>query len=181
MEIDELKSAWNQVSTPEKTNEEIKLMLSENRHPVLKGIRRQAAIEIAGWSVFLVCCYSMFDGVNKPLWVNIMLALSVIWAILHNLMGYRFAKYLINGNTIKESLMNYLSNVKLYARVSVSSRIFFAAGLLLFFTYNIHFNSSKYLSLGIIILIFTIQIALLYRLWVSRLNKLNEAVLGFSS
>lgn len=181
MEINELKSGWDQVSTPEKTNEEIKLMLSENRHPVLKGIRRQAAIEIAGWSVFLACAYSMFDGAEKPLWVNILLAVSVIWPVLHNLMGYRFAKYLVNGTNIQASLMNYLSNVKGYALVSVMSRILFAAGLLLFLTYNIHFNPSKYLSLGFIVLIFTAQVGLLYRLWITRLTKLNKAVLGFSS
>ena len=181
MEIDELKSVWNEASTPDKTNEEIKLMLSENRHPVLKGIRRQAAIEIAGWSVFLVCAYSVFDGVNKPLWVNILLALSVVWAILHNLMAYRFAKYLVKGNNIKTSLLNYLSNVKLYARISVTSRVLFAAGLLLFFTYNIHFNTSKYCSLAFIVLIFAAQVRLLYRLWHQRLVKLNKAVLGFSS
>ena len=46
MNSDELKSAWKGIAPPAKTNEEIKLMLQENRHPVLKGIRKQFTIEL---------------------------------------------------------------------------------------------------------------------------------------
>lgn len=173
MEIDELKTVWNTVETPVKTTEEIKLMLQENKHPVLKGIRKQAIIEVIGWSIFLVCYYTMFDGGYKPLWVNVLLLLSVLLPLIHNLMSYRFAKYLVQGNTIRESVSNYLSNVKMYAGVSVVSRAIFASGLLLFLTYSIKFNQDKYLSLGVIVLLFLVQLALLGNLWLKRLKKLN--------
>lgn len=176
MEFNELKTAWNEVEIPAKTTEEIKLMLQENRHPVLKGIRKQVIMELIGWSVFLVCYYTMFDGGHKPLWVNALLVLSVLFPLIHNLMSYGFAKYLIKGNTIRESVSNYLSNVKMYAGVSVISRLVFASGLLLFLTYGIQFNEAKYISLGAIILLFLVQLGLLVNLWIKRLNKLNAIV-----
>lgn len=181
MEIDDLKLAWDKAPMPEKTAEEIKLMLSENRHPVLKGIRKQAAIEIAGWFVFLLCYYTMFDGGNKPLWLNMILVSAVLWPLIHNLMGYRFEKYLVKGNNIRESLINYLANVKVYAWVSIISRVLFAVGLLLFFTYGIKFNAAKYLSLAIIVLLFIVQLALLGNLWVKRLNKLQTTLADFKA
>jgi len=176
MKIDELKTAWNEIETPAKSAEEIKLMLQENRHPVLKGIRKQVIIELIGWSVFLACYYSMFDGGNKPLWMNVLLVVCVLFPLIHNLMSYGFTKYLIKGDTIRESVNNYLSNVKIYAGVSVISRALFASGLLLFLTYGIKFNEAKYFSLGVIVLLFLVQLGLLVNLWIKRLNKLNAIV-----
>lgn len=179
MELDELKYAWDTIKTPVKSTDDIKLMLSENRHPVLKKIRKQLTIEIVGWSVFLICYYTMFDGNHKPIWINITLIVSVLLPLIHNLMGYRFAKYLVNGVTIRESLKNYLSKVKIYAIVSIICRLFFVIGLLLFFTYGISFNTQKYASLAIIILIFLIQLSLLYRVWAKRLKSLESIVTIF--
>lgn len=179
MELDELKHAWGKIETPIKSTVDIKLLLSENKHPVLKKIRMQLTIEIIGWSVFLICYYTMFDGNHKPIWINITLIVSVLLPLIHNLMGYRFAKYLVNGPTIKESLKNYLSKVKIYATVSIICRLSFMIGLLLFFTYGLNFNPKKYISFAIIILIFLIQLFILYRLWAKRLNNLKNAVTAF--
>jgi hypothetical protein len=173
MEIDELKSAWNDVEIPAKKPDEIRLMLKENRHPVLKGIKRQALMETTGWLAFLICYYTMLDGGYKPLSINVLIIVCVLFPLIHNLMSYRFAKYLVQGNTIRESVRNYLANVRVYACVSVAARILFACGLLIFLTYGIKFNPAKYFSLGIIILIFLVQLALLGNVWLKRLNKLN--------
>ncbi|WPU96174.1 hypothetical protein SNE25_11660 [Mucilaginibacter sabulilitoris] len=180
MKLDELKYAWGKIETPVKSTDDIRLMLSENRHPVLKKIRKQLTIEMIGWSVFFICYYTMFDGDQKPVWINLTLIVSVLLPLIHNLMGYRFSKYLVNGNTINESLKNYLSKVKVYATVSIICRFFFATGLLVFFTYGLSFNTKKYISLGVIILIFLIQLSILYRLWAKRLKKLENAVTVFN-
>lgn len=89
-------------------------------------------------------------------------------------MSYRFAKYLVQGNTIRESVGNYLANVRVYASVSFAARVFFALGLLVFLTYGIKFNQAKYLSLGIIVVVFLVQLASLGNLWLKRLSKLNS-------
>lgn len=180
MELAELKYTWDTIKTPVKSTDDIKLMLSENRHPVLKKIRKQLTIEIIGWSVFLICYYTMFDGDRKPIWINVILIVSVLLPLIHNLMGYRFAKYLVNGVTIRESLKKYRSKVKVYSAVSITCHFFFVIGLLVFFTQGLSFNTKKYISLAIIILIFLIQLSLLYRLWAKRLKKLENAVSIFS-
>lgn len=180
MKLAELKHVWNTVETPVKSTDDIKLMLSENRHPVLKKIKKQLTIEIVGWSIFLTCYYTMFDGDHKPIWINLILVISVLLPLIHNLMGYRFAKYLVNGNTIRESLKNYLSKVKIYAIVSITCRFLFIIGLLAFFTYGLSFNAKKFMSLAIIILIFLIQLLILYRLWAKRLKRLENAVTIFN-
>lgn len=180
MELDELKAAWNNMETPANTPEEIKLMLQENRHPVLKEIRKQLAIEITGWSIFLAVYYTMFDGDKKPLLINVILVITVLLPLIHNLMGYRFSKYLVNGATIRQSLENYLSKVRVYAIVSVMSRVFFMTGLLVFLLYGLNFNSAKYISLAVIISFFLVQTVLLSLLWTKRLKKLGNVLTAFN-
>ncbi|WP_069658892.1 hypothetical protein [Arcticibacter eurypsychrophilus] len=180
MELEDLKSSWNNLETPVKTSEEIKKMLLENNHPVLKGIRRQLSLEIAGWSLFLMCYYTMFDGDLKPLIINIILVICALLPLIHNLTGYRFAKYLLNGTTIQQSLENYFSKVKKYAIISILTRIVYASGLLLFFTYNIQFTTGKQVLLGGLMLFLGIQLYFLYVLWRRRLRQLERALSNFN-
>ena len=180
MELTDLKNTWGIVKTPVKSAEDIQLMLLQNKHPVLKKIRRQLTVEIIGWSIFLLCYYTMFDGHYKPVWINIALIVSVLLSLIHNFMGFRLAKYPLNGATIKQSLKNYLHKVKIYAAISIICRALFIVGLLVFFTYDLSFNSKKYISLALIILIFLIQLFMLYRLWATRRKNLEAAVTAFN-
>lgn len=179
MDLEQLKSDWNKISTPEKDTTELKKMLSENSHPVLKGIRRQLTIELIGWSAFLLCYYTMFDGDQKPLYINVLLVVSVSLSLLHNVSGYWSSKYLMQGNDLLISLKQYLNKMKVYAAVSICSRALFAAGLLLFFCYNIRFDSSKYLALGLAIVVMLIQLIFLSALWKRRLSALKSSIAGF--
>lgn len=180
MELSELKNAWNNIESPTNTAEQIQSMLLEKKHPVLKKIRIQLTIEIIGWSAFLLCYYTMFDGDRKPVWINIILVISVLLPLIHNLLGYGFAKYLINGNTIKESLERYLAKVKIYVIVSVISRILFISGLLFFFTYGLSLNTHKYLLLIMAVSIFVIQLIFLYTLWMKRIRILHNSLVAFN-
>ncbi|RYE20889.1 MAG: hypothetical protein EOP51_16870 [Sphingobacteriales bacterium] len=179
MELDELRSAWNTNPVPVKTAEEIKLMLQENKHPVLKGIRKQIIIEVTAWVAFLTCYYTMFDGDRKPLYINAILVACGGLAILHNLMGYSFSRFLINGTSLKQSVQNYLSKVKIYGTVSVAARVLYATALLVYFSYGIDFNRGKYYLLGVAILAFATNLFLLGRLWVKRWQQLAKTVVLF--
>ncbi|MBW4890439.1 hypothetical protein KXQ82_11955 [Mucilaginibacter sp. HMF5004] len=180
MELDQFKSEWNNMETTKKSIDDLQTMLLENKHPVLKGIRKQLVIEITGWIVFLLCYYTMFDGSGKPLLVNALLIVSVLLPLVHNLMGYRFAKYLINGASIKASLANYLAKVKIYAFVSIAARVIFIVGLLSFFTYNLSFNSNRYMAIAIIGLTFTVQMVFLSSIWLKRIKNLQKTFLAFN-
>jgi len=180
MELNELKSTWNTVKAPAISTTEILHMLSENKHPVLKDIRKQLTIEIIGWCILLICYYSMFDGDKKPVWINILVVLSILLPLTHNFMGYRFAKYLVQGTNIHESLKNYLSKVKIYAVISIISRQIYLAGLLLFFTYGLSFNTDKYIPLVVIGLTYLIQLIISCRIWAKRLKSIRSSLNSFS-
>ena len=49
MELDDLKSDWNRIQPNSKSEEALLLMLQENKHPVLKSIRKQIVIEVTAW------------------------------------------------------------------------------------------------------------------------------------
>jgi hypothetical protein len=179
MELDQLKSTWNTSEIPTKTTQELKTMLLESKHPVLKEIRKQFVIEIAGWSVFLLCYYTMFDGDQKPLWVNFVLVITMLSSLLHNLSGYSFSRFLPEGNNIKSSLDRYLKKIRTYASISIFSRILLMTGFMLFFTFNIQFTTTKYLLLAAVVLVFSIQLIWLGKLWAKRISALKDTINNF--
>jgi hypothetical protein len=176
MKLDELKSAWKDITVTAKTNEEVLLMLTENKHPVLRKIRKQLALECIAYLIFLLCYYTMFDGGTRPLFINLLLVASVLFPLIHNLTGYRIAKYLINGTAIRESIQHYYKKMKRYAFISICSRVLFMSGLVLFFTYGLHLKRDAYFSLAGMMLIFLVQLFLLYRLWSKRLHQIGITI-----
>lgn len=68
----------------------------------------------------------------------------------------------------------------IYAIVSVISRQIYLIGLLLFFTYGLSFNNSKYISLVVIGLIFIIQLVVIVGIWAKRLKSLGNSLNYFS-
>jgi hypothetical protein len=181
MELEELKASWNAAGQESKTNKELLNMLDPNRHPVLKGIRRQTIIEVSGWTLFLLCYYSMLDGHEKPLLINLFLVASLLIALFHNLLGYQFSQRLIFGDSLITSVATYMKKVKWYAIQSVTLRIVSTAALLAFLTYNITFTAQKYLLLVIVISILIFQTFLLCKLWVKRYNELRNSLNAFKA
>lgn len=167
--------------TPDKkTNEEIIYMLEEKHHPVLKEIRTQITIEIVGFSAFLLCYFSAFDGATKPFYINLILIFSILASLIHNLYGYRLSNRPVDGSDILNSLKNGIRKTKIYGFRSIINRLIFTSGLMLFFSYNIKFTPSKfYLLAGAIIAITLIQIILLNKIWKKRVQKLKEVLVGF--
>jgi hypothetical protein len=181
MELNDLKSAWHEADESSgATKERLLFMLQEKNHPVLRKVRRQLIIETAGWLTLLGAYYTMFDADKKPLWANILLIISILMSIIHNVTGYTASRHIITGNTIKQSLENYLSRLKRYSVVSVVSRLIFGAGLLAFFSSGINFTANKYTLLAILILAVLFQCLLLYRVWVRRLRRIGDTIKSFT-
>lgn len=178
MEINDLKSAWNTVDAPDKNALELQNMLKENRHPVLKGLRKQLTIEITGWSAFLLCYYTMFDGDQKPLIINILLVFSILISLLHNISGYYFSKNLPQQGTLLGALKHYLNKMKWFAGISIFSRALFAIGLFVFFSYNVNFTNTKYWLLALGSILVLVQLATLTKIWRSRIKELSSDIAG---
>lgn len=179
MEMNDLKMEWNRAEAPVKTAAELKIMLKESQHPVLKAIRKQILIEVCGWTAFLLCYYTMFDGDQKPLFINALLIVTVLCAILHSLTGYSFARYMPEVGDIKTGLQHYLGRIKVYAAVSLVARLLFMAGFLSFFAYNIHFTNFKYAMMGVFGLIVVVQLIWLGRIWTGRVTALRQSISRF--
>lgn len=176
MELEDLKSKWKTIKTISKEETALLLMLQENRHPVLKKIRRQIQIEVSAWIVFLLVYFSMFDGDKKPFWVNCILIFSFLLPILHSLYGYFYNKYVTDGSNVKEALELLYNRLKKYAFIAVFSRVALMSGFLLFFTYSIDFTISKFLILLFLGIVFSFQLFVLFRLWKKRLKQIYQDI-----
>lgn len=176
MEADDLKSCWKSIEPVFREKETLLRMMQENQHPVLKSIRKQILFEITGWVLFLMVYYSMFDGAEKPFLVNLVLIISLLLPIFHSLYGYYYNKYLTNHLNVKLALEQLYNRIKKYALISIISRVGFISGLLLFFTYNIHFTTTKYFSLLFVAVVFLIQLVVLYRIWNSRIIQIRDCI-----
>ena len=177
MELDDMKSYWQNIpaksSTPAAA---LKQMIKENGHPVLKGIRKQLAIEIAGWLIFLIVFYDFFDGHQRPRYLNLLIMASGIFIVTHNVLGYMMARNLKMDGDLIYTLSDYLARVKTYSMVSVVSRGISMTTLLMFFADTIHFTREKYVMLAGVVLVFAVQIGWLIRLWIKRIMELEGCV-----
>ncbi len=176
MEIDELKSTWKKIEPAAKSDTEISAMLKSNSHPVLKGIRRQLTIEAIGFSVFLLCYYTMFDGAEKPAWANAVLIVSILVPLLHNFWGYFLNGNLIRGRNIAVSLRVFITKLKVYITFAIISRLLFISGLAVFFGNSIQFTPFRTACLVAVVLVFAGQLFLLYRIWGKRVKTLSQTL-----
>jgi hypothetical protein len=174
--MDTLKSAWKGMQTTNTQQDALRNMLLERKHPVLKHIRLQMIIEVIAFSVLLLVYYDFFDGDRKPLYLNLLLAGALVFAVAHSVTGYIMARRKINGDNLTQSLTRSLSAMRRFAIVSVSARAATAICLLLFFTAAISFDTMKYLALGGIIIIFLVQGWIMTRMWKSRIRELQASV-----
>lgn len=176
MELDELLQDWKNVPYPAKNQATLSTMLKEANHPVLKQIRIQLVIELAGWMAFILLSYAMFDAHKRPIWIVLISLSSLLAPIIHHFVFYRLTRESIGGDNLRLSMHNYMAKLKRYALVNLLLRICLFAGLLLFFTYGLKLNTRR-LTSGIVILsIFTIQLILLSKLWKKRISRLANTL-----
>lgn len=176
MERDALISAWQAAETTSKNNAELISMLKDGQHPVLKHIRRQLIIEIIAFTVFLFLYYDFFDGDQKPLYANLLIAGGMSLVVVHNILGYVYTRRTFTGNNIKQSLENYLVSLKKHATISIMCRALMAGCLLLFFVSVINFTANKYWSLAALILILFVQLIVLRGIWLGRIAKIRSVI-----
>lgn len=174
--MDQLKSAWKGIHTDKTQHETLRSMLQERKHPVLKRIRTQMLIEVIAYSVILLVYYDFFDGDRKPLYLNVLLAGSLLFAIIHSAIGYTSMRRKIKGDNLRQSLAHSLAATRRFAIVAIASRVATAIFMLLFFTSVITFNATKYWILAVVIVIFLVQVWVLVRMWRNRIQQLRASI-----
>lgn len=181
MEDQFLKAAWQQADVDIKSNDELKTMLLESRHPVLKRIRRQALWEALAFIAFLCMYYNFFDGDRKPFYANLLLVAGVALVVLHNLWGYLLTKKRIGTGDVKISLLGYARTIRFWGIASVVCRMLAVTCILLFFSSVIVFTSTKYWLLAGALLIILVQIVLLAAMWMKRLKEIRSVTDGLGA
>lgn len=166
--MEELKAAWQNMGAGHKSPEELKHYL--RKLPVRRSVLFQMILETAVFTLFLVFYYDAFDGDKKPLYLNLLLAGAVGFVILHNLAGIVQAVNVLKGKHLRDVLSKYVSRLKIFAVVSVASRVGMYICLLLFFTYAIEMNTFKIWLLAGVGIVFLGQMLLLVRIWLKRIK-----------
>ena len=181
MELDDLKSDWQKITVPQKTEAEIQQMLKDGSNPTLRGMRRQIMLESAAWLIFLIIYYSAFDGAEKPLFANILLIAASICPILTHLYGYGISRFLPYKRDVKSAMRALIAKVELFSLLSLFSRVVFMGGLLVFFSSTIELTTQKYLLFCFIGLVCLLQLYALWRINKNKVNKLADLLAQFDS
>lgn len=166
--MEELKAAWQNMGAGHKSPEDLKHYL--RKLPVRRSVLFQMILETVLFSLFLIFYYDAFDGHKKPLYLNLLLAGAVGFVILHNLTGIVQAVNVLKGKHLRDVLSRYASRLKVFAAISVASRLGMYICLLLFFTYAIELNTFKVWVLTGAALVFIGQMLLLVRIWLKRIE-----------
>jgi len=173
MNLDDLKWSNSDYREDEINQDGLLRMLSVNNHPVLKKIKTQLIIESIAWISFLALYYDFFDGHLRPILWNALLIIAVGLLLIHNLLGYQVTNNPINGPNILESISNYLKKIRKYAYLSISARVI---AILIMFGYFLaaldSFEFRHYGSLGAVLLLVSIQVYFLWRVWSKRINTI---------
>ena len=176
MEIEELRKEWKSIKTPQMDLDQLKRMTIEKSHPVLSGIRKQFTIELIGWSVFLVVCFTGLDADQKPILTNVLLLISVALPMIFNIYGYQLSKDLIEGPDISSSMQNRIDSLRRFAAGSVLLRIVLIIGVGYFFISSINIDQRKLMLIGAGSVVLIFQLYLFVRIWTKRIDKLRNTL-----
>ncbi len=176
MNLEDLKSDYENMGKEQlESLESLKKMKNARKHPVLKKIKRQLILESIVWGLILIVFYDFFDGHLKSIFWNVLLILSIVLLLVHNLLGYSIVKKPIEGINLKDSLKNYSLKIKKYSVLSIISRVAAVSVLFLYLTSNIVWTTYKlWTGIGMFVLLIGIQVYFLRNIWKKRASTLEN-------
>ncbi|HLP36384.1 hypothetical protein [Lacibacter sp.] len=180
MELNELKSGWQNAGGNYRTEADLERMTNINQHPTLKRIRIKMIIETVVLSFFLFVYYDWFDGDKKPLYANLLLFTGALLYILNDVIGYiTLAKPVMKEN-LRSSVQHLLQKVKRLSMLSLVVSFFYSVCMLTFFLSVITFTKEKsFILLGMILVL--VQLThISYKVWRNWILKLELQVKDFA-
>lgn len=178
MELEELKSEYqNSNSEHLKSINSLNKMKQSNQHPVLKSIKRQLIIESVLWGLLLIVFYDFFDGHLKALFWNVLLAISILLLLTHNVLGYSIVKTQNHSINVLNSLKKYLYRIRTYAKISIVSRGFAVAVFMGFLSSTAVWDKRKIMFVIIsFLLLIVAQVYTLNLVWNKRIKKIKNQI-----
>jgi hypothetical protein len=180
MELNDLKSGWQNAGGALKSEVDLQKMTRITHHPSLKKIRIKLIMETIGLVFFLFIYYDWFDGDKKPFYVNLLLVSSLLLYISNDVIGYISIARPIRGINLKLSIQNYLTRLKRLSFFSLITSLLYSVSIIVFFTSVINFTKEKRLLLAGIIIVLFQMFLLSFKIWTKRINKLKQQVNDFN-
>jgi dipeptide/tripeptide permease len=181
MELDDLRSDWQNAGGAFKSKTELSGMTRITRHPSLKKIRRKLIAETIFLLLFLFVYYDWFDGDQKPLYANLVLVIGLLLYIGNDIIGYISIARPIRGFNLKLSVSSYFSTIKRLAVFSLAFSFLYSVCLIVFFASAIHFTREKRLFLVALAIILFQVMFWSFQVWTRRIKSLQEQVKDFDT
>ena len=181
MNLEDLKSDYQHLGKDHvESVENLNKMKNAINHPVLKRIKWQLIFESILWLLILIVFYDFFDGHLKSFFWNVLLSISIVLLLIHNLLGYSIVKKPIEGANLNDSLKNYLLKIKKYSAISILSRVVAVSIFFLYLTSNIIWTTSKiWMSIAMFALLIGAQIYFLRKIWSKRTKTIEHHIKFF--
>lgn len=180
MELDDLKSSWQNAGGAFKGETELLKMTKITNHPSLKKIRRKLVVETIFLLFFLVIYYNWFDGDQKPLYANIALVTGLLLYIANDIIGYISIGKPVPGSNLKDSITRYFARIKHLSIFSLLFSFLYSISLIIFFASVIHFTREKrFLLLALAIILIQLMFWS-FRVWIRRIKSLKQQANDFN-
>jgi hypothetical protein len=157
------------------TLEQINSMTKPGNHPVIKKFVRQLIIESVPVILLLTFYYDIFDGHQKP-WVwHLILIVSLLLLLVHNMLGIFLVNNIELAENINQSLKHYRHKIRNFTIIALVTRLLALTGLILFL---ISGNLSKlynWYSLAALLVI-VVQMYILNSIWQKRIKNIEKSM-----
>lgn len=180
MELNDLKTGWQNAGGVFKSEEELLQMTRIVNHPAIKKIRTKLIVETIVLAFILFIYYDWFDGDKKPFYANLSLVAGLLLYIFNDVIGYVSVTRPIRGANLKMSIQRYLITIKRLSISSIIITLLYSISIMIFFTSVITFTKEKALLLVFSTVVVFQLILLSFRMWNKWIKKLKLQVKDFN-
>lgn len=181
MDLNDLKSEWQNVGGATKSEEDLKRMTRIVNHPSIKKIRIKLIIQITVLIFILCIYYDWFDGDQKPFYANLTLILGILLYIFNDVIGYVVLMGPIQGSDLKISVRHYMNSLNRFSISSIIITCLYSLSIIIFFTSGNNITKEKGLLLVFSCVIVCQLILFSFRIWRKRIQNLKELVKDFDT
>ncbi|WP_221392371.1 hypothetical protein [Dyadobacter sp. NIV53] len=181
MDINDLKSEWQNAGNNFVDEEKLKLMTKINQHPGLKKLRTELFFDAIILTAFLIFYYDGFDGDKKPILINAFLIASILIYIGNNVFGYKLIKNPVRAENILASVERYILVLKRLSITTIIASVLYATTFTLFFTISLPSTPKKYIAIAVMVLIFGSVRYAYYKRWQQKIDHFRQLLNEFNN
>jgi hypothetical protein len=178
MDMNELKSDWQNASSPKHNEKELAAMTTVGKHPQLRRIQVKLVIESVFLILFLPTYYDALDGERRPLWLNLIFLASVLLYILNDVAGFINITQLTRGKSILDALKSLDTRLKKLKVFSLFTSTLFGLSLIAFLSSGITFTALKLAILAGILATMAILMYVSHRIWNQWIARISASIDG---